>query len=96
MRHSLLHRLAALEQRHHPRTDATDAARIRESLATKMLLALEADEGPEPSEDEVERQVAELHALLRERIDTNQAARAVTVVLGQQQGRTRRYGPRDV
>ena len=75
MRHRLLHRLVALEQRHQPNPDATDAARIRETLAEKLLLALEADEGPEPSEDEVERQVAELHVLLRDRIDTNQAAR---------------------
>ena len=74
MRHRLLHRLVALEQRHAPQPDAADAARIRESLATKLLLALEADEGPEPSEDEVQRQVAELHALLRERIAANQAA----------------------
>ncbi len=75
MARSLSHRLVVLEQRHAPQPDATDAARIRERLAEKLLLALEADEGPELSEDEVERQVAELHALLRERIDTNQAAR---------------------
>jgi hypothetical protein len=75
MRHSLLHRLSLLEQRHAPQPDATDAAWIRVRLEEKLLLALEADEGPEPSEDEVQRQVAELHALLRERIDTNQAAR---------------------
>ncbi len=74
MRHRLLHRLSLLEQRHQPYPDATDAARIRETLAEKLLLALEADEGPELSEDEVERQVAELHALLRERIAANRAA----------------------
>ncbi len=74
MRHRLLHRLVALEQRHQPYPDATDAARIRETLAEKLLLALEADEGPELSEDEVERQVAELHALLRERIAANRTA----------------------
>ena len=76
MRHRLLHRLVALEQRHQPYPEATDAARIRETLAEKLLLALEADEGPEPSAAEVERQVAELHALLRERIGVNQAARS--------------------
>ncbi len=74
MARSLLHRLVALEQRHQPQPDAADAARIRESLAVKLLAALEADEGPEPSEEEVQRQVAELHALLRERIAANQAA----------------------
>ena len=74
MARSLLHRLTALEQRHQPQPDAADAARIRERLATKLLLAREAEEGPEPSEDEVERQVAELHALLRERIGANRAA----------------------
>ncbi len=74
MRHSLLHRLSRLEQRPHPQTDAADSARIRERLAEKLLAALEADEGPELSAAEVERQVAELHALLRERIAANQAA----------------------
>ena len=74
MARSLLHRLSLLEQRHQPYPDATDAARIRETLAAKLLLALEADEGPEPSEDEVQRQVAGLHALLRERIAANRAA----------------------
>ena len=55
---SLLHRLTALEQRHAPQADAADAARIRESLATKLLLSLEVDEGPELSAAEVELQVA--------------------------------------
>ena len=68
MRHSLLHRLSLLEQRHAPQPDATDAAWIRVRLEEKLLLALEADEGPEPSEDEVERQVAELRRLLRAQI----------------------------
>ena len=75
MRHRLLHRLSLLEQRHQPQPDAADVARIHESLATKLLLALEAEEGPDSCEDEVQRQVAELHALLRERIAANQAAR---------------------
>ncbi len=68
MRHRLLHRLSLLEQRHQPQPNAADSARIRERLAEKLLAALEADEGPEPSEDEVERQVAELRRLLRAQI----------------------------
>ena len=74
MRHSLLHPLSLLEQRQAPQTDAADSARIRERLAVKLLAPSEADEGPEPSAAEVERQVAELHALLRERIAAHQAA----------------------
>ncbi len=74
MKRDLLHRLVVLEQRHQPYPDAADAARIRERLAEKLLLALEAEEGPDPCEEEVQRQVAELHALLRERIAANRTA----------------------
>ncbi len=68
MHHSLLHRLAALEQRHKPQPDAASYARIRARLEEKLLALSEADEGPELSEEEVERQAAELRRLLRAQI----------------------------
>ena len=68
MARSLLHRLSLLEQRQAPQPDAADSARIRQTLEEKLLAPSEADEGPELSEEEVERQAAELRRLLRAQI----------------------------
>jgi hypothetical protein len=64
MRHSLLHQLSLLEQRHTPQPQ--DSAAVHESLLAKLAAAWEGVERVEVSEDEAEQAGAQLRAWARE------------------------------